>query len=162
MKIQKVITCLLLTGAMAAAGLFAGCGQIKDAANSAKSTVTSLADKVNNFEMDQDADTLNNAVKNFYNGVLDGTINSVTKGTYVTASLPSPDADTAARSQAVKTLTILSVLEEQGMTARYPENKMSNFVSCNGTIRYKGSVTAEDGTPVPLTYETTVAAALNQ
>lgn len=159
MKHPKWLLCLCSALLLTALGSAAGCDQVKNAADNARSTVTSLADKFTNFEMDQEADALNNAVQNFRNGILNGTINSVTRGNAVTAVLPPPDADYAARTAALYDLTIHHVLEEQGMLARYPEDRIGDFVVSNNTIKYKGSLDPLEEIGIPLTYSTSVAAA---
>ena len=159
MKHNKLPLCLLTAALLSAAVSFSGCDQVKNAADNARSTVTSLADKLTNFEMDQEADALNTAIQNFRNGILNGDINSITKGNTVTANLPSPDDDLGTRTAALSELTIRSVLEEQGMLARYPEDRISDFVSSNGKIKYKGSLNPLEESGLPLSYNTTIAAA---
>ncbi len=161
MKRTSVLLCLLTAALLTAVPVLTGCDQVKDAAHNAKNAVTSLADKFTNFELEQEADALNNIVKNFQNGILNGTINSTTKGNSVTAVLPKPDATAAERTAALQTLTLFSALEEQGVTSRYPEEKMSDFVSSNGTIKYKGNLDPKEEVGLPLTYMTTIAAILN-
>ena len=100
MKRTSVLLCLLTAALLTAVPVLTGCDQVKDAAHNAKNAVTSLADKFTNFELEQEADALNNIVKNFQNGILNGTINSTTKGNSVTAVLPKPDATAAERTAA--------------------------------------------------------------
>ena len=47
------------------------------------------------------------------------------------------------------------------MLSRYPEDRMAEFVSCDGVIKYKGSIDPKEETGLPLSYTTTLAAALN-
>ena len=109
MKQRRLFILLLLGTVILQAGASAGCDQIKSAADTAKNTVTSMVDKVNTFEKDQEANALNSAVKEFYNGVVSGSINATTRGDRITASLPDQDAAQEERTNAAKNLTILSV-----------------------------------------------------
>ncbi len=154
MKQRRLFILLLLGAVILQAGAAAGCDQIKSAADTAKNTVTSMVDKVNTFEKDQEANALSSAVKEFYNGVVSGSINATTRGDRITASLPDQDAAQEERTNAAENLTILSVLEDQGMKDRYPESTISEFVCVNGEIKYKDSVTDKEFTAVPLSYET--------
>ena len=153
---MKPLIPTLLVLALIGSVTAAGCDKLKEAANTAKNTVTSMVDKVNTFEKDEDANALDNAVSNFVKGISDGTINKTTKGYLVTADLPSEDASAEERRSALSRLTLVSVLEEQGIQSRYPEDAISDFVYCGGKIQYKDSADTREFTPVTLSYDTTL------
>ena len=154
MKISRpaaILTAILLTISTAA---FSGCDQVQNAANEAKKTVTSIVDKVNSFEGDKEASTLNDCLKDFYNGVLSGNINETTYGQKVTAALPPANATAGERKTAAAGLTVLSALESQEMTARFTETGISEYVFYDGSVHYKSSLNSEEGTGTALTYDT--------
>lgn len=135
MKIRKTIVCIMLAAAAAASLSLTGCGGIEKA----KEGVVSVVEKANTLEMESDASKLDGVLKQFYSGVVTGTINSTTSGGRVSAHLPPQNASAAEKKAAANALTVYSALEEQGMTARYTDDYLMNFVSCDGAIRYKGS-----------------------
>ena len=68
-------TVCLLCAALAALTLTAalpGCDTVKETARQVQDGVNSTVDRVNTFELERDADTLNNAVKTFYAKVVSG------------------------------------------------------------------------------------------
>ena len=77
MKRTVRILCAAAAALMLALPL-AGCDAVKDTANQVRDGVNSTVDRVNTFELERDADTLNNAVKTFYAKVVSGELNATT------------------------------------------------------------------------------------
>ncbi len=154
MKLSKTAAIAALALLVLSASALTGCEQVQNAANEAKNTVTSIVDKVNTFEGDKEASTLESTLRDFYSGVIAGTVNETTYGQKVTATLPASTASASERNEAAKNLTVLSALESQGMTSRFTETGISEYVFLNGSIRYKSSLNSEEGTGTELTYQT--------
>ena len=135
-------TVCLLCAALAALTLTAalpGCDTVKETARQVQDGVNSTVDRVNTFELERDADTLNNAVKTFYAKVVSGELNATTAANRISAPLPPQNASAAERKARAGELTVYSVLEEQGMTNRFTEDYLRNFVCCENSIRYAWS-----------------------
>ena len=101
--------------------------------------VTSLYSQINEKETQYDGNKLQNVLKNFYAGVISGTINEDTAGYLVTATLPKQNASASERKTAANELTVLSAIEQQGMQALYTDEYLSNFMYGNSKIVYKSS-----------------------
>ena len=136
----------MLCAALAALTLavsLSGCDAVKDTAKQVQDGVNSAIDRVDTFELERDADTLDNAVKTFYSKVVSGELNATTAANRISAPLPPQNASAAERKARAAELTVYSVLEEQGMTSRFTEEHLRNFVCCENTIRYIGSKSVE-------------------
>ena len=154
---------LIVAAAVIAVGTAAltGCDKVKEAAGNVRNVVTSMAEQVNNFDENIDADKLNDVLKNFYNGIKDGSINETTRGQYVTAELPKQNADAAALKAAAASATIFSALEDQGMTSHFTEEYLAKFVSVDGTIKALNAAVSEAGSYERLSYNMPISQALN-
>ena len=139
---------LIVAAAVIAVGTAAltGCDKVKEAAGNVRNVVTSMAEQVNNFDENIDADKLNDVLKNFYNGIKDGSINETTRGQYVTAAASA---------------TIFSALEDQGMTSHFTEEYLAKFVSVDGTIKALNAAVSEAGSYERLSYNMPISQALN-
>ncbi len=152
MKKKRMITCLLSAMLILSVGLMTGCDKVEQFANNAEKTVTDLeskalgledkvegkvsgiSDKLDNSALPKDASTLNDALKSFYAGVVAGMINENETGYLITETLPAKNASASVRKSAANALTLYSVLEWQGMTARYPEDVLAKLTVSGGNV----------------------------
>ncbi len=160
MKRTVRILCAAAAALMLALPL-AGCDAVKDTANQVRDGVNSTVDRVNTFELERDADTLNNAVKTFYAKVVSGELNATTAANRISAPLPPQNASVAERKARAAELTVYSVIEEQGMTSRFTEDQLASFVCCENTIRYAGSKSVEGKPCFAINYNTPLGSIIN-
>lgn len=135
---------------------FSGCDTVKNAektVNNAVSNinstiennpVTSLYNQINEKETQYDGEKLEVVLKNFYAGVIAGTINEDTAGYLVTEPLPEKNYSAAQRKNAANNLTVRSAIEQQGMQSLYTDEYLSNFMYGNSKIVYKGSANSSE------------------
>ncbi len=156
MKRKAILACAAIL-ALTSVTVLAGCG---DMLNNAESTVnntisnvtsalennpvTSIYNQINEKETQYDSKKLENVLKDFYSGVISGTINEDTAGYLVTEALPAANSPTHTKKKAANELTVLSAIEQQGMQALYTDEYLSNFMYGNSKIVYKGSVSANE------------------
>lgn len=159
-RITAIITAALILSCM---GSLTGCsGSISDLEKQVSNTignvtsslennvVTSTWNEVNKTETKMDASKLNSTLKNFYTGIVSGTINEDTSGYLVTATLPAGNASNATRKQAANELTVFSAVEWQGMQSLYTEEYISNFLYGGGEVVPKTEQTAGEYKPFTL------------
>ena len=129
MKKANILLCLVLAAAILPV---AGCS----AAQQVRESVNSVVGQATNFEYENEAAALDNAMRVFYSKVVSGELNSVTAGNRVSAPLPPQNASSSERKECAARLPLYSVIEEQGMTARFTDEKLSYMVCCENKIQY--------------------------
>ena len=102
-----------------------------------------------------DGEKLEVVLKNFYAGVIAGTINEDTAGYLVTEPLPEKNYSAAQRKNAANNLTVRSAIEQQGMQSLYTDEYLSNFMYGNSKIVYKGSANSSEFNG-PITLDTKI------
>lgn len=157
MKKTRITAIAVLAAITCSLFVSTGCKKVQELANEAENAVSNLGDKVKNFEdnitggTEAEASQLDSVLKDFYSGIKSGIINETNAGYLVTATLPSNTATQSKRNEAVKTLTVYSAIEWQGMTARFNEETLSKFVFSGGSVRSAGSSSGK-----PITLQTTL------
>lgn len=120
--------------------------------------VIGIINSANTSSAQSDASTLDAACKNFYAGVVSGTINKDTKGS-VTATLPASTASTSAKKSSAKALTVLSAIEYNGIKDKFgKDDDLKDFqykTDGVGTITYVGDDGSVDTGNKQLTTTTT-------
>lgn len=97
--------------------------------------VIGIINSANTSSAESDAATIDSACKNFYAGVVSGTITEDTKGN-VQATLPDADAATSAKKSAAKALTVQSALEYNGIADKF-SGEDANGVAHLADFQYK-------------------------
>lgn len=120
--------------------------------------VIGIINSANTSSAQSDASTLDAACKNFYAGVVSGTINEGTKGS-VTDTLPASTAATSTKKSAAKNLAVKSAIEYNGIKDKFGKNDdLKDFqykTDGVGTITYVGDDGSVDTNNAQLTLETT-------
>lgn len=158
--ITLIITATLL---ITCAASLCGCsGSISDVENAVSNTISNVTSKlennvvtstwneVNKVETKADAATLNKAIKDFYAGVVSGTVNEDSAGYLVTAALPASNASVSEKKNAAKELTVFSAVEWQGMQNRFTDEYLSNFMYGNGNVVLKSDGNSSEFKPITL------------
>ncbi len=112
--------------------------------------VTSAWSQVNDAQLRADASKLDAVLRDFYSGVVAGTINEDSAGYLVTATLPAPTDSIAARKSCANSLTVLSAVEQQGMQNLFTEEYLTNFLYGGGKVVAKGEGNAAEFRPITL------------
>lgn len=104
--------------------------------------VIGIINSANTSSAQSDASTLDAACKNFYAGVVSGTINKDTKGAVTATNLPASTASTSAKKSSAKVLTVLSAIEYNGLKDKFgKDDDLKDFqykTDGVGTITYVG------------------------
>lgn len=100
--------------------------------------VVGIVNSANVSSYNSDAAMIETSCKDFYAGVVSGTINEQNKGS-VSATLPSASASSKVRKEAANDLTVKDALEYSGLLGQFDENKLESFKYDNyGNILFNG------------------------
>lgn len=162
-KTASFLAAIMISASVTA---MSGCG---DVINNAESTAnnaigkvtstignnpaTSLYNQINEKETQYGGKKLEEVLKNFYAGVVSGSINEETAGYLVTEKLPLPKANVSERKAAANDLTVLSAIEHQGMQTLYTDDYLADFMYGNSKIVYKDSASVKEFSD-PVTLDT--------
>ncbi len=119
-------------------------------------SVIGIINSASNSSGSSNASQLDAACKDFYAGVVSGTINNSNKGG-VSANLPAANAAKSTLKNAAKLLTVNEAVQYSGLTGQFDSTKIADYQysTTDGTITYVGDDGSVDAGNTQLAMNTT-------